>query len=132
MTTQVFLPEKSHGHRSVVGCRPWGRKLLNTSEQLSTQVLPSPGCHSLPDKATSNPWLETTATPSRQLPEGGRHISFSKQNPRRDTQQPSLMTTLSPCSACADLQKERLRGQVRLRWLRSPFLTHSEFFLPLS
>ena len=72
------------------------------------------------NKATSNPWLETTATPSCQLPEGGRHISFSKQNSRRDTQQPSLMTTLSPCPACADLQEERLHGQVRLRWLFSP------------
>ena len=28
----VFLPEKSHGQRSLVGCSPWGHKELGTTE----------------------------------------------------------------------------------------------------
>ena len=32
--TPVFLPGKSHGWRSLVGCRPWGRKELDTTEWL--------------------------------------------------------------------------------------------------
>ena len=31
---QVLLPGKSHGRRSLVGCSPWGRKELNTTERL--------------------------------------------------------------------------------------------------
>ena len=29
---QYFLPGKSHGRRSLVGCSPWGRKELDTTE----------------------------------------------------------------------------------------------------
>ena len=32
--TPVFLPGKSHGPRSLVGYLPWGRKELDTTEQL--------------------------------------------------------------------------------------------------
>ena len=32
--TPVFLPGKSHGWRSLVGCSPWGRLELDTTEQL--------------------------------------------------------------------------------------------------
>ena len=32
--TSVFLPGKSHGRRSLVGCSPWGRKESDTTEQL--------------------------------------------------------------------------------------------------
>ena len=32
--TPVFLPEKSHGRRSLVGCSPWGREELDTTERL--------------------------------------------------------------------------------------------------
>ena len=32
--TPVFLPGKSHGQRSLVGYSPWGRKELDTTEQL--------------------------------------------------------------------------------------------------
>ena len=32
--TPVLLPGKSHGWRSLVGCRPWGRKESNTTERL--------------------------------------------------------------------------------------------------
>ena len=35
----VFLPEKSHGQRNLAGYSPWGRKELNTTEQLSTASL---------------------------------------------------------------------------------------------
>ena len=32
--TPVLLPGKSHGRKSLVGCSPWGRKELDTTEQL--------------------------------------------------------------------------------------------------
>ena len=32
--TPVLLPRKSHGRRSLVGCSPWGRQELDTTEQL--------------------------------------------------------------------------------------------------
>ena len=38
--TPVFLPEKSHGQRSLAGYSPWGCKETNTPETLST---PRPG-----------------------------------------------------------------------------------------
>ena len=31
----VFLPEKSHGQRSLAGYSPWGRKELDTTERLT-------------------------------------------------------------------------------------------------
>ena len=37
-STPVFLPEKSHGQRSLVGYSPWGCKELDTTEPLSSQV----------------------------------------------------------------------------------------------
>src|SRR5574341_718983 len=33
--TPVSLPGESHGQRSLVGCSPWGRKELGTTEQLT-------------------------------------------------------------------------------------------------
>ena len=33
--TPVSLPGKSHGHRSLAGCSPWGRKELGTTERLT-------------------------------------------------------------------------------------------------
>ena len=32
----VFLPEKSHGQRSLVGYSPWGHEELDKTERLST------------------------------------------------------------------------------------------------
>ena len=32
--TPILLPGKSHGQRSLVGCSPWGRKELDTTERL--------------------------------------------------------------------------------------------------
>ena len=32
--TPVLFPGKSHGRRSLVGCRPWGREESDTTEQL--------------------------------------------------------------------------------------------------
>ena len=32
--TPVLLPRKSHGWRSLVGCSPWGRYKLDTTERL--------------------------------------------------------------------------------------------------
>ena len=33
--TPVFLPEKSHGQRSLAGYSPWGRKELDMTERLT-------------------------------------------------------------------------------------------------
>ena len=33
--TPVLLPGKSHGQRSLVGCRPWGREESDTTERLN-------------------------------------------------------------------------------------------------
>ena len=33
--TPLFLPRKSHGHRSLVGYSPWGRKEADATEQLT-------------------------------------------------------------------------------------------------
>ena len=41
--TPVSLPGKSHGQRSLVGCSPWGRRELGTSEQLTLTYLFLPG-----------------------------------------------------------------------------------------
>ena len=38
---QVFLPGESHGQRSLAGYSPWGRKLSDTTERLSTQHSPN-------------------------------------------------------------------------------------------
>ena len=38
--TPVFLYEKSHGRRSLVGSSPWGRKESDTTERLSTAQHP--------------------------------------------------------------------------------------------
>ena len=35
ISTLIFLPGKSHGQRSLVGYSPWGRKELDTTEQLN-------------------------------------------------------------------------------------------------
>ena len=36
--TPVFLPEKSHGQRRLVGCSPLGRRESDTTESLSMHV----------------------------------------------------------------------------------------------
>ena len=36
--TPVFLPGKSHGQRSLVGCSPWGRTESDTTERLHFHV----------------------------------------------------------------------------------------------
>ena len=37
--TPVFLPGKSHGPRGLVGCSPWGREELDTTERLHFHAL---------------------------------------------------------------------------------------------
>ena len=37
--TTVLLPGKFHGQRSLVGCSPWGREELDTTEQLQFHFL---------------------------------------------------------------------------------------------
>ena len=37
--TPVFLPEESHGQRTLVDYSSWGHKELDTTEQLSTHAL---------------------------------------------------------------------------------------------
>ena len=35
----VFLPGKSYGQRSLVGCGPWGCKDLGTTERLTLDII---------------------------------------------------------------------------------------------
>ena len=35
--TPVFLPGKSHGQRSLVGCSPWGHKESDTTEHATNK-----------------------------------------------------------------------------------------------
>ena len=37
--TPVLLPGKSHGRRSLVGCRQWGHEELDTTERLHFHAL---------------------------------------------------------------------------------------------
>ena len=37
-STPVLLPGKSHGHRSLVGYSPWGRKELDMTERLHSHI----------------------------------------------------------------------------------------------
>ena len=53
--TPVFLPENSHGQKSLVGYTPWGRKEWNTTKQLSTGMRRLSLYHSLDWKAS--PWF---------------------------------------------------------------------------
>ena len=48
--TPVFLPEKSHGWRSLEGCSPWGRGGLDTTERLHFHF-----SHSCIGKGNGNP-----------------------------------------------------------------------------
>ena len=41
--TQIFLPGKAHGQRSLVGYSPWGRKESETTEA-AEQMVPGLGC----------------------------------------------------------------------------------------
>ena len=52
--TLVFLPRKSHGQRSLVGCSPWGCKESDTTEQLNIHAQPIP---STSPEISSNKWL---------------------------------------------------------------------------
>ena len=42
--TPVFLPREFHGQRSLEGYSPWGRKELDTTEQLSTAQHSTASC----------------------------------------------------------------------------------------
>ena len=51
--TPVFLPGKSHGQRSLVGCHPWGHKESDMTEATQAQ-------HSVPDPGLGvlQTWLQ--------------------------------------------------------------------------
>ena len=38
LPTPVLLPEESHGHRSLVGCSPWGCKESDMTERLKLSL----------------------------------------------------------------------------------------------
>ena len=40
LPTPVFLPGEFHGYRSLAGFSPWGRKELDTTEQLTLWIVP--------------------------------------------------------------------------------------------
>ena len=51
LPTQIFLPGKSYGQRSLAGYSPWGRKELDTTEQLHTHTHTGHMCSALIDTA---------------------------------------------------------------------------------
>ena len=61
--TSVFLPGELHGQRSLAGCSPWGRKELDTTEQLTLSRLfhRAPKPHP-PRKDVMRSWQPTTRT----------------------------------------------------------------------
>ena len=97
--TPVFLPEKSHGHRSLVGYSPKGHKELDMTEWLSTSVQfshsvvsdslrphesqharppcpsPPPGVH--PNSYASSQWchpaISSSVVPSPPAPNPSQH-----------------------------------------------------------
>ena len=46
LPTPVFLPEESHGQKSLVGYSPWGREESHMTEQLITHIMRAHGPHS--------------------------------------------------------------------------------------
>ena len=50
--TPVFLPGEFYGQRSLADCSPWGRKELDTTEQLSTHI----HTHIQPLRLAPQPW----------------------------------------------------------------------------
>ena len=59
--TPELLPGKSHGWRSLVGCRPWGRTELDTAERLgssssSVVITKIPGAQSLQSLLPCDTW----------------------------------------------------------------------------
>ena len=74
--TPVLLPGKSHGQRSLVGCSPWGRKELDTTEQLNFLFSLSCfgegngnplQCSCLENPRDSRPWWATTCGVAQSL-----------------------------------------------------------------
>ena len=78
--TPVFLHEKSHGQRSLVGYSPWGRKELDTTVhtcmlcELRQAILPvSRFCH--PKKKLLLPFFLSEESPFEQIHEGGKGVN---------------------------------------------------------
>ena len=63
--TPVFLPEKSHGQRSLVGYSPWGGKELNMTQLLNNSNSSPPS--SPPIQAATYYWAEFPVLYSRTL-----------------------------------------------------------------
>ena len=66
--TPVLLPGKSHGRRSPVGCSPWGRKELDTTERLHFHF----HFHALEKEMATHPSILAWSIPETGEP-GGLH-----------------------------------------------------------
>ena len=62
--TPVLLPRKSHGQKSLVGCSPWGREELDTTEQLHFHSLEKEMATHSSVLAWRIPGMEETGRPS--------------------------------------------------------------------
>ena len=61
--TSVFLPGEFHGQRSLVGYSPWGRKELDTTEQLTVSLHFSKAMEvGFQTSAGVSHWLRTTGS----------------------------------------------------------------------
>ena len=94
--TPVLLPGKSHGWRSLVGCSPWGRKELDTTEPLHFDF--SLSCIGEGNETHSSvlawriPWTEE---PGGLQSIGLQRVRQLKQRNKQDIKR-SICTTASP------------------------------------
>ena len=76
--TPVFLPEKSHGQRSLVDYSPLGQKELDTTEQLSNKKMPSWYSYQLSDHSKCPVMITTT----RSQPDRGPLLDLNMDDHR--------------------------------------------------
>ena len=80
----VFLPREFHGQRSLVGSSPWGRRELNTTEQLT---------HSLNARDSFDPW-------SRKTPHATEQLSLCTVTTEARVLEPTLCNKRSQWESC--------------------------------
>ena len=107
--TPVLLPGKSHGRRSLVGCSPWGREELDTTEHLHF--------HALGKEMATHSSVLAWRIPGTEEPSGlpSMEDSVSAQSRTR-------LKRLSSSSSSSMLLKFHLKGA---------FLNHKDIFLHL-
>ena len=81
--TPGLLPGKSHGQRSLVGCRPWGLEELDTTERLSSRRGLTAGGSSVNRVGTLSSWKRHQ--PGHRV--GVQTSTHLRSQPERDKEQ---------------------------------------------